>query len=84
MVPQPQYTDTAWHDVVLQHFPDGACGLAIDGEPLAIVNGDPPSADSLRVVVQGNSYRTRILIGPLEVIEGVVPGIDWTKAPRLR
>jgi hypothetical protein len=69
--------DAAWHRVRLQTFPDGRCGLALDGRPVAMLDG-PMSLDRpLHVVLSGKSVGTTLLVGPLRAWEGVEPGIEW-------
>jgi DNA-binding SARP family transcriptional activator len=67
----------AWFEVTLQIFPDGRCGVAIDGTPVSL--GEP--ASSIRkpylLLLYGSSYDTKILVGPLRVMRGVRPGIGW-------
>jgi len=66
-----------WHRLRLQVFPDGRCGVALDGHPLGR-DESPAVLDRLyRVVLQGKSVRTKILVGRLEVWEGVRGDVDW-------
>jgi hypothetical protein len=61
---------------LVQLFPDGRCGFAFDGVPLWV---SPPAyfdADT-RVMLEGNSQETRVLVGPLRVVSGVAPHVDW-------
>jgi len=69
--------DGTWHDLVLQFFPDGRCAVAIDGRPVAITKRATYKADSVMIAILGNSVGTNILVGPLEVRQGVYRGIDW-------
>jgi hypothetical protein len=41
-----------------------------------------PTAVPYRLVLQGKSVGNRMLVGRLEVWEGVKPGVDWAAAPR--
>ncbi|HEY5490394.1 MAG TPA: AAA family ATPase [Gemmatimonadaceae bacterium] len=72
----------AWHSVRVQMMPDGRCGYAIDG--VAVGMGDSGSAPppTARVVLQGMSVGTRMLIGHVRVFTGVPPGVDWSRAKR--
>jgi hypothetical protein len=63
--------------VVMQAFPDGRCGIALDGERPLISGGTLPRLDSLFVLIQGNSVGTRMLVGPMRIGIGIAPGIDW-------
>ncbi len=62
--------------VRVQLFPDGRCGLAMNGAALAI-NAGSGSLDSLYLMTQGNSVGTRVLVGGLTVRRGVPAGVDW-------
>lgn len=66
-----------WHRFRLQLFPDGSCGVAVDGVPILHETG-PVSLDRpFRLVLDGNSYLTKMLHGPLVVWTGVKGDIDW-------
>jgi hypothetical protein len=67
----------AWFSLRLQMFPDGRCGAAINGRLVAISEATLPLDRPYNVVVEGNSLGTRMLVGPLEVWEGVKGGVDW-------
>jgi len=64
--------------VHIQLFPDGTCGVALDGQPL--VRSEVPAFPDVpdRLVISGSSLGTRMLVGPLEVWEGVRTDIDWS------
>jgi hypothetical protein len=64
--------------VRVQLFPDGRCGLAMNGAAVAINSGSG-SLDSLYLMTQGNSVGTRVLVGKLTVRRGVPPDIDWDR-----
>ncbi len=66
-----------WHRFQLQLFPDGSCGLAIDQTPVSFVTGSINPDSDFRVMLQGNSFQTQMLHGPLEVWTGVKGDIDW-------
>lgn len=69
--------DGRWYRMRVQLFPDGRCGVAVDGRPVW-VSGSAIALDRpFHVVLQGNSDRTRMLVGPLEVWEGVRGDVDW-------
>ncbi len=71
-----------WYTVRIQIFPDGRCGVAVDGQPLWR-SDSPISLDRLyRVRFEGKSVRTRILVGPLNVWEGVRGDVDWSLLDR--
>ncbi|HXY70505.1 MAG TPA: AAA family ATPase, partial [Gemmatimonadales bacterium] len=70
-----------WWTLRLQLFPDGRCGVAVNGRAVAILP-EPIRLDRRFVVVlQGYSYHTLMLVGPLAVWEGVPGGVDWEKVP---
>jgi len=68
--------------LLVQLFPDGRCGIAINGKPLAIVNGQAMHSSHYRVVFYGRSVKTKIAFGPLTIWSGVRPGVDWWQARR--
>ncbi|HEX9727358.1 MAG TPA: AAA family ATPase [Gemmatimonadales bacterium] len=68
-----------WYTLRLQIFPDGRCGVAIDGQPLARSHTPLALDRPFRVHLTGKSVRTRILVGPLEVWEGVRGDVDWSR-----
>jgi hypothetical protein len=67
----------SWHRFRLQLFPDGSCGLAIDEQPVLFVTGSVNTASDFRLMLEGNSFETKMLHGPLEVWTGVKGDIDW-------
>jgi DNA-binding SARP family transcriptional activator/Tol biopolymer transport system component len=72
---------TQWHDLRLQIFPDGTCGAALDGVPLARTTTKMPLDGTYRVITEGRSIDTQLLVGPLEVWEGVRTDVDWAALP---
>jgi DNA-binding SARP family transcriptional activator len=75
----PSFRTGAWFHVRLQIFPDGRCGVAVNGVPT--VRGQfgtiPDSVE--RVVIFGNSSETKVLVGPLTIRSGVPNDIDWAQ-----
>lgn len=71
----------AWHRLRMQLLPDGRCAAAIDGERVSVTGSSAPLPASARVMLQGSSVGTRMLMGRLRVFAGVPPGVDWSKAP---
>lgn len=71
-----------WYTIRLQIFPDGRCGVGIDGR--AIVRSELALAldRPFRVVLYGKSVQTRMLVGPVEVWEGVRTDVDWSALDR--
>ena len=75
----PSFRSGAWFHVRLQIFPDGRCGVAINGIPTASAQlGTIPDSVE-RVVIYGNSAGTKVLVGPLTVRTGVPDDIDWAQ-----
>lgn len=66
-----------WLTMRLQIFPDGRCGVALNGHPLNRVAfallRDQPFAVRLGYASAG----THVLHGPIEVWQGVRTDIDW-------
>ncbi len=78
-LPAPRsFRSGAWFHVRLQIFPDGRCGVAVNGVAAghSQLGMMPDSAD--RVVIFGNSANTNVLVGPLTVRAGVPDDIDWS------
>jgi hypothetical protein len=68
----------AWWHLRLQLFPDGRCGVAINGQPLLIDHEGFVSARPVRLLFEGSSVGSQVLVGPLRVVAGVPADIDWT------
>lgn len=68
-----------WYRVRLQLFPDGTCGLAINGVPIARSPEFGRASARYRVVLAGSSVGTKMLIGPLQVWTGVRRDVDWSR-----
>jgi hypothetical protein len=61
----------------IQTFPDGRCGVAINGVPVAV--GQLPANATLgRLALWGNSVGTTMAVGKITVRTGVQRDIDWT------
>jgi len=79
-LPVPRsFRSGTWFHVRLQIFPDGRCGVAVNGIPTARaqLGSIPDSAE--RIVIFGNSAATKVLVGPLTVRTGVPDDIDWAQ-----
>lgn len=72
----------AWYVVRLQIFPDGRCGIAINGLAVWRSEGSVRLDLPYRIGISSMSHRTRILVGPLEVWEGVRHDVDWAALDR--
>lgn len=67
-----------WARVRLQVWPDGRCGLAVDGRPL-LLSDAPAKLDSAMIVYfSGHSVRTTIALGRVQIWTGVKAGVDWS------
>ncbi len=69
---------TDWHLARLQVFPDGTCGVAIDGVALARSSSRINTHTPYRLMAYGNSIDAEMLVGPLEAWTGVRTDVDWT------
>ncbi len=67
----------AWFRLRIQLFPDGSCGVALNGDPVIITHERVSTDGRFRVFLAASSVETLILHGPLEVWEGVRDDIDW-------
>ena len=67
-----------WHSVRLQIFPDGTCGLAINGQPIGRSTARMPLDSRYRIWTEGVSLDSKMLIGPLEAWKGVKADVDWS------
>ncbi len=69
--PAPDFYSARWHEIVLQYALDGRCVLYVDGEE--VVRSEHPAtlADSAFVMVTGNSVGARMLLGRLQVTQGM-------------
>lgn len=65
--------------VRLQIFPDGRCGMAVNGAPLWISPDRFDDRVPVRLSTYGNSWNTQMLLGSLTIWAGVPGDIDWTR-----
>jgi len=72
----------SWYAVRIQLFPDGRCGLAINGKPVWITNDALATNQRYRLLLWGNSLGNRMLVGPVKVWEGVPGDVDWSALDR--
>ncbi len=82
MPPEVLGSDDRWLTVLLQVFPDGSCGLALSGRPVWRGPAGQHGAGFWRVVTQGRTVGTRMLLGPLSVWNGVRTDINWAALER--
>ena len=69
----------AWFHVRLQIFPDGRCGIAFNGVATTMTSYRAIPDTAVRLVLHGNTSRTRALVGPITLRTGVATDIDWTQ-----
>ena len=62
----------------LQVFPDGRCGVALNGRPLSISAKRFDAGVPMLLITYGSSWHSRMLLGPVTISEGVPGDIDWT------
>jgi hypothetical protein len=72
----------AWFHVRLQIFPDGRCGVAINGVPASVTRYRDIPDTAVRLVINGNTSRTQALVGPTTMRTGVATDIDWSRLGR--
>jgi hypothetical protein len=73
----PDMSAGGWHTLRVQLFADGRCGFAVDGVPVWISPEPVPRGTPFRLLLQGRSHGTRVLVGPVEAWTGVREDIDW-------
>jgi len=73
-----------WHTLRVQIFPDGRCGLAIDGKVLVLTSSARALAAPVVFNLHGHSVETEILAGRLELWTGVRGGVDWNVAASVK
>lgn len=71
------FTGNGWTRIRLQIFPDGRCGLAVNGEALAVSDQRVRPGRRFLMVLSGNSVGAKMLVGPTRVWEGVRSGVRW-------
>lgn len=70
-----------WWTLRLQIFPDGRCGVAVNGKVLVVTPDPIPLHEAFWVRLGDNSAGSQLLHGPLEVWTGVRMDVDWTAVP---
>lgn len=66
-----------WYTVRMQLFPDGSCGIALNGKA---IRHDPlirVQPQQMQVVLSGQTVGSQLLFGVVRVITGVPTGVDW-------
>ncbi|MFN8651667.1 MAG: AAA family ATPase [Gemmatimonadales bacterium] len=75
--PAPSRTDGHWVRWRIQVFPDGTCGMAVDGVPIFHTPLGIPLDRPVGILLTGSSAKTRILHGGITAWTGVKDDIDW-------
>lgn len=75
--PSPLARGAVWR-IRIQILPDGRCGVAVNGQPISLSTGRIDLEAPLLLVSQGNSWRSRMLLGRVTILEGVPDGVDWS------
>jgi len=66
-----------WRRIRVQLFPEGRCGVAIDGVPVSVIAANVPPGVPAALFLQGKSVGSSLLVGPLEVWRGVRRDVRW-------
>lgn len=75
----PSFKRGRWFHVRMQIFPDGRCGVAVNGVPLAVTIERAIVDSSVRIMTFGNSAETKALVGPMTLRTGVGDDVDWSR-----
>lgn len=67
-----------WVRVRMQLWPDGRCGLAINGRPVLLSESPAQFSSTMVVYFVGHSVGTVVGLGRVRVWTGVRPGVDWS------
>lgn len=65
------------HRLRIQIFPDRTCGIAIDGRSIWHSTRPMDGEFPYRLAMFGRTVGAQLLVGPIEIWEGVKPGVDW-------
>ena len=68
-----------WFRFRLQIFPDGTCGVAIDGQPVWRSTTPRLITERHHLVLEGSSVDTEVLIGKVEGWYGVRDDVKWAR-----
>jgi hypothetical protein len=74
--PPTMQTGTA-HTVTIQIFPDGTCGVAVDGHAQVRSESSLRLFEPFRLVLEGRSDQTEVLVGDVRLWTGINTEIDW-------
>ena len=76
---EPALRSGRWWTLRLQVFPDGRCGVAVNGRAVGILPQPIRIDNPFVLFLQGYSYGARMLVGPLQVWAGVPGGVNWER-----
>ena len=71
----------AWWTLRMQLFPDGRCGIAVNGRVVWISSGAVPLDAPFWIRLGDESAFATLLHGPLKIWTGVRTDVAWTAAP---
>ena len=71
-----------WYRIRIQVLSDGRCGFALNGEPVWVARAHLPMDRPFRIVLDGQTVGSKLLVGPLEAWEGVRMDVDWSAMER--
>ncbi|MDQ8154296.1 MAG: hypothetical protein P3B98_06495, partial [Gemmatimonadota bacterium] len=76
----PNLYNGSWHRFRLQLLPDGRCALAIDGQPVGILQSNLSQMPRAVVpLIAGHDrFGGQLVVGKFEAWSGVRGGVDWT------
>ena len=74
----PALRSGGWHRLRVQIFPDGTCGVAMDGVAVWRSVNAVDLAVPYALGLYGHSVGTSVLVGPVEVWQGVKAGVNWS------
>lgn len=66
-----------WTRLRLQIFPDGRCGVAVNGRAVVVGERRVALGSHVMLVLHGYSHRTTMRVGALDVWRGVRQDVDW-------
>jgi hypothetical protein len=67
----------------VQIFPDGRCGVAVNGRVVWVSTVPIPLDGQFRLWLGDEAFDRRILHGPLQLWTGVRTDVDWAGGPKL-
>ena len=71
-----------WYRLRFQVFPDGSCGVAVNGRVVQHLPVMQVVPDSMIVALSGQTVGSNLLFGRVQVWSGVPGDIDWSVVGR--